>query len=160
MAEYINESMHLEKEWFEQAGKQTIETLPEFIKHLLNDYYHDYGTVCHAIAACALGAAWAGASAEGITGFQAGFVMWDFIRRWNFPNNESGLRILDYDNMLYPQYRYKFEKTIDHERWEKLQEMARKNLEEKGEAVHPDVKAHWESIVAGNVPFGYVVREE
>ena len=32
------EEMHLEKEWFEEAGKQTLETLPAFMDHVLNDY--------------------------------------------------------------------------------------------------------------------------
>ena len=55
----ITEEMHLEKEWFEQAREQKLETLPEFMNHILNDYRHDYGTICHAISACALAAAWA-----------------------------------------------------------------------------------------------------
>lgn len=55
----ITEEMHIEKEWREQACQQTLETLPEFIRHLMNDYQHDYGTVCYAIGACAAAAAWA-----------------------------------------------------------------------------------------------------
>ena len=29
----ITEEMHVEKEWFEQAREQTLETLPDFINH-------------------------------------------------------------------------------------------------------------------------------
>lgn len=161
----ITEEMRLEKEWFEEARKQTLETLPKFIDHVMNDYEHDYGTVCHAISACAIAAAWAANASEmgGITGFQAGFVMWDFIRQWSYPNNKTSLKIVNYDDILYPQYGYKFEKTLTKRTWEGIQEEAARRLkekEERGYPVHPDVKAHWEGIVAGQVPFGFTVTED
>lgn len=162
----INEEMRPEKEWFEQAKKQTLETLPEFVRHVMNDYGHDYGTVCHAISACALAAAWAADREEsgGITGFQAGFVMWDFVRQWSYPSNKTGLRILNYDEMLYPQYDYKFEKTLSPEIWEDIQKAAKEELETdetvRGYPVHPAVIAHWQSIAAGVLPFGFVVKED
>lgn len=37
----ITEQDHLEKEWYEEAKKQTLETLPQFMNHMLNDYGHD-----------------------------------------------------------------------------------------------------------------------
>ncbi len=162
MAERITEEMHLEKEWFDQASKQTLKTLPDYVNHLMNDYKHDYGTVCHAVAACALAAAWAANNEPngGITGFQSGFVMWDFIKQWSFPHNKTGLRIVDFDNMLYPQYEYKFNKTISKDLWEKLQDEAKNLLAENGDCVHPMVLEHWKSIVAGVIPFGYSIIEE
>lgn len=158
----INEEMHLEKEWFAEARKQTMDTLPAFIDKIMNGYVHDYGTICHAVAACAIAAAWAANSAPsgGITGFQAGFVMWDFIKQWSFSDNECGLKIMDYDNMLYPQYEYRFEKTISPETWKKLQEKAKERLLMDRHTAHPLVVEHWERIADGNVPFGYVVKEE
>lgn len=161
----INEEMRPEKEWFEQAKQQTLETLPEFVRHVMNDYGHDYGTVCHAISACALAAAWAAnrENSGGITGFQAGFVMWDFVRQWYYPRNKTGMRILNYDDLLYPQYGYKFEKTLSPEIWEDVQKAAKEELEnnEKQEwQAHPDVVAHWQSIAAGVLPFGFVVKED
>ena len=158
----INEEMHLENEWFEQAKKQTLETIPEFVRHIMNDYVHDYGTVCHAVSACAVAAAWA-ANEEpqgGITGFQAGFVMWDFVKQWSFSNNKTGLRILDYDNLLYPQYGYKFDKTISTNTWEAIRAQAKVYLDEKKEYVHQNVEAHWRSIVDGVVPHGFVVKDD
>lgn len=158
----ITEEMHLEKEWFAEAQKQTLQTLPAFINHVMNDYAHDYGTVCHAISACAIAAAWAANECEGacggITGFQAGFVMWDFIKQWEFRNNKTAMKIVDYDNMLYPQYAYKFEKTITQATWDGLQKEAKKRLAENPDA-HPDVVAHWRSIVGGQIPFGYTIDE-
>ena len=163
MPEKVTESMHPEKEWFENVDKQTLKTLPDFINHVMNDYDHDYGTICHAVAACALAAAWAANNESGaqggITGFQAGFVMWDFIRQWNYPTNKSGMRILNFDDMLFPQHDYRFEKMIDETVWEKLQEEAKNNLADK-EYAHPAVIAHWQSIVDGKVPFGYAVKKK
>lgn len=39
MAIEVTEQMRPEKEWFEQAGKQALKTLPDFINHVMNDYY-------------------------------------------------------------------------------------------------------------------------
>ena len=159
--EIINEEMHLEKEWFEQAREQTLETLPQFIDHLMNDFEHDYGTVCHAIAACAIAAANAADSSPqgGITGFQASFIMWDFIKYWMKSNNKCGLKLVDYDNMLYPQYSYRYDKTISPSVWKNIQKEAAKLLDENYVAVD-EVRAHWQSIVNGEVPFGYRVEKE
>lgn len=162
--EKINEEQHLENEWFKEATEQTIETLPKFINHIMNDYGHDYGTICHAIAACSLAAAYSANRHEqgGITGFQAGFVMWDFIKEWMYRNNRTALRIVNYDDMLYPQYEEKFDKFISKETFEGIKKAAQESLDEvkQGRAAHPDVIKHWESIVAGNVPFGYKVKED
>ena len=120
---------------------------------------HDYGVAPRSIAQTALATTWYMANKMGITGFQAGFIMWDFIRGWRYQSNECGLKIVDYDDMLYPQYDYKFEKTIENSTWIALQEQAKKNLEDS-DYVHPDVIAHWESIIRGEVPFGYKVKED
>lgn len=161
--EQINEEQHLEKQWFEEAHNQTIETLPNFIDHIMNDYQHDYGTICHALSACALAAVWAANKHEqgGITGFQAGFVLWDFIREWMYSDNRTALKIVDYDKMLFPQYADRFDKTISKKTFEGIQEAAKENLNRinNGEEAHPDVIKHWKSIVAGNVPFGYKIKD-
>lgn len=146
------------KEWFKYASEQSVESLPKFINHLLNDYQHDYGTICHAISACAFATANACAIREGITGFQASCVMWDFIRQWAYPTNMSGLKIINYDDMLYPQYESKFDKVIDRDVWNSLQAVAKQILE-KEKDLYPEVKAHMESIVSGVVPFGYRVKD-
>lgn len=159
----ITDKMHLEKEWFEQARKQKLETLPEFMNHILNDYYHDYGTICHAISACALAAAWTANSLDQgcITGFQSGAVMWDFIRQWEYRNNKTNLRIIDYDKMLYPQYKGYFEdRTISQTTWEALQNQAKRLLEEESNYAHEKVTEHWKNIVNGVVPFGYKIKND
>lgn len=168
---------------------EDFDKLVEFLKDVRDNYNYDYGVAPRAIAQASVATAWYLASVFGITGFQAGFVMWDFIRDWQYRNNECGLKIIDYDNMLYPQYEYKFtEKTISKWQWEALQKQAQKELDRIQETVESynrnqaegmedfinkegrdwvetdfcnvRVLNHWKSIVEGKVPFGYRVVED
>ncbi len=68
----------VKKEWQDSAAKATIEILPELLRDITENYQHDYGTICHAIAIAAKAAARAvGASPQGeISGFQAECIMW------------------------------------------------------------------------------------
>lgn len=139
----------------------TFEDLTNFLKYVEENCNEDYGGAPRSMAQACLAVAWYLADKFGITGFQAGCVMWDFILGWTYTSNQTSLKIVDYDNMLYPQYWDKFEKTIAPETWASIQTAAKKNLEEdRGYTVHPNVLAHWESIVAGKVPFGYVVKDD
>lgn len=157
----ITEEQKVHPAWYEEARQQTVETLPAFIKKLSEDYEHDYGTICHAIAAGAIGAAWAVDRSPhgGITGFQAGAIMWEFILHWNYNGNRCGLRLLDYDKLLYPQYADMFEKTISQETMDKLQAEAKSILTDGKDiqTTHPDVLNHWKSLAEGNPPFGLTV---
>ena len=135
---------------------KSFDDLVEFLQHVKDNCNCGYGEAPRSIAQASLAVAWYLSNEFGITGFQAGCVMWDFLRDWHFRSNKCGLKLIDYDMMLYPQYDYRFEKTIHQTVWEELQKQAKENLKDKDSA-HPDVVAHWESIAAGNVPFGYVV---
>jgi hypothetical protein len=154
--------MKVQDEWYEQARGQTLQTLPTFVEHLAIDYGHDYGTICHALAAAAIAAASAlnHSEAGGITGFQAGAMMWQFISKWM--RYDSPLKMLNYDDMLYPQYRDRFDQSISTETWKWIQEQAKTRLAEDCDRphAHPDVRRHWKSIVEGVVPFGWHVAEE
>jgi len=145
--------------WYEEARKQTPETLAAFFEKVMGQQ-HDYGTVCHAIAAVAVGAAWAGDKHPqgGITGFQAGAVFWQFAKHWHDVTGPA--RLVRFENMLFPQYEDSFQKTIGKETWEWLQEEAKKKLATEDRThIAPAVVEHWESIAAGRVPFGYEVRD-
>jgi hypothetical protein len=124
--EQITEDQKVHEKWYEDAKNQTLESLPGFMNHLTADYGHDYGTICHALAAGAIAAATAinKSPTGGITGFQAGAVMWEFIRHWNFSGNKCGLRLVDYDNFLYPQYSDRHQKTIAPDTWQGIQKEA------------------------------------
>lgn len=135
-----------------------LDDLIEFLKYVKENCNYDYGVAPRSIAQAALATSWYLSNEFGITGFQAGFVMWDFIRDWNFSNNKCGLKIIDYDDMLYPQYDYEFEKTISRETFKELQKQAEENLINE-KYVHPNVVYHWLSIVGGKVPFGYKIKD-
>ena len=85
--------------------------------------------------------------------------MWDFIQDWLYSNNKCGMRILDYDEMLYPQYEYKFDKTISEETFAELQKEAARRIEDGACYASPAVLQHWISITEGKVPFGYTVKQ-
>jgi hypothetical protein len=130
LSESSEQFKKVKSEWREKARNATIDTLPNFLRELSEDYSHDYGTICHAMAVAAV----AGASAldnskqGGISGFQAGAVMWEFIRSWNYTNNKVGLRLVNYDDMLYPQYEQKYEKTISSAVWANLKKVAAEEI--------------------------------
>lgn len=153
----IKEELGLHKQWYVDAKSVTTETLPEFVRHLTEDFEHDYGTICHAVAACALAAAQAvnKSSQGGITGFQSGAIMWEFIQEWQHLRDKP-MRLIQYEDMLYPQYEDKFW-TINPETWKHLQETAQKRLAEADDPVHEDVRKHWQTVADGIVPFGYTV---
>lgn len=150
----------LRKQWRAEASKQTLDTLPAFLKKL-SEEEHTYDTIVLAIASAAQGAAWAIEHSPngGITGFQAGGVMWEFIRGWM--SFDQPMRLLKFEEMLYPQYAYHFDRTISSETWQWLQDEAKKRLSERADRTHlsESVKAHWQSIADGVVPFGFTVKD-
>ena len=148
------------EKWYRNAKQITLTTLPEFLRHLTEDYEHDYNSICHAIAAGGIATIWAMNATEqgGITGFQAGAIMWEFIFHWFYKNNKTVLNIVNYDYLLYPQYEDRFEKTISIDIWQALQKEAKNKLEEKDD-INEEVLKHWQSIVRGEVPFGFRVED-
>lgn len=157
----ITEENHFEDQWFMQAETQTLETLPEFINHLMNDYEHDYGTIVKATAAAMIATFNACNQSEqgGFTGFQVGFIPGFMINKF-WGESKVGRKIIDFDDMLYPQHKDRFEKTISPTIWKNLQEIAKEKMKEPVENFHPDVRLHISKIAAGEIPFGYKVKEE
>jgi len=154
----ITEEMGVHKKWYEVRPK-TPDELAAFVRTLLTEYSHDYGTICHAAAAAALAACWtvnADPTQGGITGFQSGAIMWEFIKRWQ--HLEGPARLLRMSDMLYPHYEDKF-RTLSPETFKWLKDEAKKKLAERPDS-SPDNLAHWKSIVDGAVPFGYKVADQ
>lgn len=144
-----------------QEGRKQIKTfdgLIDFLRDVKGKYNTGYGEAPRAIAQACLAVGDFLAKDFGITGFQASFVMWDFVCDWQYPHNKCGLRILDFDNMLYPQYEFKFAKTISFEQFEGIKKQAKENL--KNSNAHPKVIEHWKSIADGNIPFGFTISNE
>lgn len=150
----------LKEKWQREAQKMTLGKLPEFLDRLMG-HNHTYGSIVHAIGAGAIATAYAMDNHKngGITGHQAGAIMWEMLYNWNFKTNKCGLKLVDFDEMLYPQYEEKFDKTISPQVWIHLVAEAKSNLTSKTIYAHEDVIKHWEDISNGIVPFGYTVKE-
>ncbi len=172
LAQDVTEQDKEHQEWYKEAGKvKTTADLVEFINHLLHDYNHDYGTICHATVAAAIAACWAvdrDPRQGGITGFQSSIILWEFISNWS--HKYGPMRLLEYEYMLYPQHADQFAQEIPPSTWKYLQDEAQKKLDDSkktgmDENGYPygaaeEVVAHWQSIVDGEVPFGWTVRPE
>jgi hypothetical protein len=132
----------------ESPHPKTIEQLTAYVQSLV-DRPHDYGTCVYAMSYAAVAAFNFVASKLGVTGFQASCADMDILRQtrgWKWG------RILDYDNLLYPQYcndeRFPSATVLIHDPKVRgqLREKAQKLLAEKPKA-HPDVIAHWRMLV-------------
>lgn len=143
--------------------RESIKNFDELIEYIKDITEHDncgYGEAPRAIAQASLAVAWYLSDVFGITGFQASCVMWDFITGWQMTGNTCGLKLVNYDDMLFPQYDHKFEKTITSDVWKNLQEQAGKFINDYSSIADSRVIEHWKSIVNGKVPFGYIVRDD
>lgn len=124
----------------------------------ITSYDHDYGTIVYGCMA-AMEAAFNVVNRSpqgGITGFQASCLGWECIRK--FMSIEPPCRLQDFNNLLYPQYADRFEKTISDEIWKDIQAKAQEKLDKEKRHAHPDVVAHWKKIVAGEIPFGFQIN--
>lgn len=148
--------------WFKEAKKCRLDdgSLAKFIDHLKNDYKHDYGTSARATAAAAFATANAFARYEGLTYFQWSCVAMDVLGQMCFPDNKLGYMVIDYDDLLYPQYEYRFtERKISAEGAEKLRQEAKTRISESDGLVHPDVMAWWQKLANGQFPEWLKVEE-
>lgn len=154
-------SKELIEQWKIEAKEvKTPDELAEFVTKLTTEYSHDYGTVVRAMTASMLAAFSVidKSPQGGITGFQAGFIAWDMIKE--FMSIQGAAKIIDYNNLLYPQYADKFEKIITAEIWEDIQKKANANLAEDNKHTSTKVIEHWSMISKGDLPFGFSIAQE
>ena len=147
--------------WFKEAQRCKLEdgSLQKFLDHLKNDYEFDYGTSARATAAAAFATANAFASYIGLTGFLWSCAAMDILGRMQFPDNKLGYRVVNYDDLLYPQYQHRFtEIKISQKGAETLKQEAQKLIDEGG-PVHPDVLAWWKGLAEGKLPYWLLIKE-
>ena len=156
----ITEESGVHKAWKEEAEQvDSISGLTVFVNHLMEDYEHDYGTICHAIVA-AMTATYKLINSSpqgGITGFQASCIGWEMVSLF-MGKTEGGRRMLNNNDLLFPQNADKF-RTISTETAAWIKEEARLRIRSADKLVHPDVLAHWKRIAEGEIPFGLSVAE-
>lgn len=160
----LNETKDREiwEDWFREAKNCSLDdgSLAKFLDHLKNDYQHDYGTRARATAAAAFATANAFARYEGLTGFQWSCVAMDVLGQMCFPDNKLGYMVIDYDDLLYPQYEYRFtERKISAEGAKQLQQEASRKIAESDGMVHPDVLEWWKKLARGEFPKWLVVKD-
>jgi len=126
---------------------KTKKELMNYVSKLLNRN-HDYGTCVYVVSMSTIAMYNYMASKLGITGFQAGCVDLDIIRRskgWEMFGFEN------YENLLYPQYCNEeyfstwLTSAKKYKEW--LKEKAKENLKKGNKFAHSEVIRHWKWIV-------------
>mgnify|MGYP001585299392 CR=1 FL=1 len=122
---------------------KVAEELSNYINSLV-DREHDYGTCVYAMSMAAVAAFRYVASRLGATGFQASCADLDILERTR--SMKMGFRIINYENLLYPQYlnsaHFPTHKQIQEDNKVELAKEARRKLAEGG-LVHPEIEARW-----------------
>ncbi len=140
------------------AEVKTAEDFTALIREM-DEYAHDYGTIVYACAAAAI----AGfnvmdrTKSGGITGFQAGCIMWEMVHKFGM-FSEGPMRIQDFDKLRYPQYDKDWPIRISPDSAAILQQRAALTAAEPH--IHEEVKRRNQEIAAGNFPSFVTVAEE
>ena len=132
---------------YKQGFPESIEELNQIITDL-TEREHEYGTCVYAMSIAAEAAFKFISHKLGATGFQASCADLDFLRR--IRGMKHGFCVLDYENLLYPQYMDKFDKNYEDyvlENQPKLKERAIAKLKESPQA-HESVLAHWKKLAS------------
>jgi hypothetical protein len=130
---------------------KTIKELTEYINSLV-DKEHDYGTCVYAMSMAAVATFYYVSSKIGATGFQAGCADMDILARTR--HMDKGFRIVNYENLLYPQYcndmHFPSWRALIEENKEALKLEANKLIDahKNPDTVSPAVVAHWAWIAS------------
>ena len=150
----MKEIAQTEKEMRETKDKhpKSAKELSSYINSLVSRE-HEYGTCVYAMSLAAVAAFNYVAHKLGVTGFQANCADLDVIRRTR--GMKHGFRIIDYNDLLYPQYltseRFPDAIQLINNEKEQLSKAAKAKLLEDKKSIsgaHPNVKAWWEYLAS------------
>ena len=154
----LSEQAYKKKIYKKADNVKTKDDLDKLLNEVAKDKTLDYGKAVYGISACMIAVLnYINRQAYGITGFQASCIGWEMVRKL-LTDSKVGIVLLDFENMLYPQYEERFSKTIDKEMWEELQKIAKRNLRKHIGACQ-EVIDHWKAIAKGTIPFGYELEK-
>lgn len=162
MKKIITEQSKDHEVWYLEAREQDANSLSDFVDKLMNGYEHDYATACHAVSAISLATVTAlgKQQKEGeMTVNQKHAISFKFIHSWLYPNNKCGLRLINFDEILFKENRKRFT-GIPKKNWELIKSAAKDQIDKANKGDIPNVKKgskdykFWESILQGKVPFG------
>ena len=143
------------EKWRQEAKECTPETVGEFIRKLVTDYCHDYGSIANALSVAALAGAWAVEHSKqgGLTGFQWGWASVRALGMMTYESSKLGIRVQDMDHLLFPQYAADFAFVrVDKDFAAKLREEAKRMLDEDSDDAVPAVRAWWTLLAKGDFP--------
>ena len=143
-----------EKIWNEKKMQASKAIWPRSIKKLvayiekLSDGEHSYGTCVYAMSLAAVATFNFMSHKLGATGFQASCADLDILSRTR--NYKHGFMIIDYTNLLYPQYdnseHFPTREDLIQKNIKRLGKAAKKLLQDS-ETAHPEVRAWWKELV-------------
>jgi hypothetical protein len=149
--------------WKDTAGEVVnADDLAEFVKYLARGIRQNGDTVPHALHAV-MRAAFVAMSYEArvpLTQVQTDALGWMLVRDFFIVGPNDPLRLVNYAELLNPECADTFT-AIPPTTWERVRENARAML------THPilaqfageELRAHWQSVAEGNVPFGLRVAK-
>lgn len=154
---FITEADGIHHEWYEKARSQTLETLPSFLRNILDDYSHDQSTVVHGMVAGALAAISAmNAHPEGeINPNQASQLLGLFIRKW--AKIDGPTKIMSWATLLSPSYEDQV-MTVPTDIAEWLKKLAAQALQDK-KYQSEAAREHLEKVAQGQMPWGFKAQK-
>jgi hypothetical protein len=145
-----NEVVETLKALYEEVKSTNVDTIKAFTDKVLEVPFSPHTITLLSLA----GANTAKNSGKEFDESMRAPAFWGFLAEWMSWHGKR-MAFMDYDDMLIPDRKRLFT-TINKEVFVDLQAKAKKLLEHPdAEKIDPEVKAHWQSVVDGKIPFGY-----
>ena len=136
---------------YEVPRIESLDDLKKFITEMEQNG-QSYETAPYAVALASYATFMYMAGRLGISGLQASWADMQFLKRTR--NMKDGFRILDYSELLYPQYEYKFnlsmdkliEENIEHLKPKAIELLENNKNDDGTYSAHEDVVTHWKRI--------------
>lgn len=127
----------------EMPWPDNVQELTSYIEEAKEKYNTSYGDAVYGPALAAIAAFNYVACQMGLSGFQAGYSEMLFLKKLRYIKH--GLKILNFDNLLYPQYLNDFNlsaETLIRKNLDELKKAAKEELEKSPNAAQ-EVRDHW-----------------
>jgi len=148
--EQSDEFKKIEADWYKEVNTLTSKAkLDKFIKKLMTEYQHDFGTSLRALAVVVN--ATIRYYGKGLTKLQAMFLLFTLMRKTFELDDKVGLQIVQYENIFLPETLSHFKFAIEKGQHETIMDMAKGYLKKYTEA-DKDVQDHWVKLANGWLP--------
>lgn len=130
---------------------ESVEELSQYLKDLINFKKHDYNTTGYAITKALLATEMLIAHELGTSGAQHGYAQIAYATESR--GSKSGCAIIDFDNLMYPQYDLldKIKGWIEeHKKSDYFIDIVKQKIKDDDKSdfkAHPNVRDHWERLV-------------